>query len=333
MNILITGGAGYLGSRLVPYLQSFGHTVRILDNLRPCPYHPPNRELPEGAILGSVCDRLIVREVLQDMDAVIHLAAVVSEEEYRQYEEEAYRTNVFGTAVIVDCARDMDIPRLILASTGSVYGLRAEECNEESPVFPLGPYTQTKLQAEKLVLEAGYTVVRFGTLVGASPRLRRDLLPHALLQAVLCNQEFTLYDPQALRPYTDILDAMSVLRFLLHNNVPQDISGHIFNDVSANLSKRELADLALSTMPRHFRRSFVIERSGDKDQRNYAMGNAKLYAFGWRPHGSITRAMNEAYLIMKDMDLQSHPRSGKEWSELASLPIVYTSEDQARLLI
>src|SRR4051794_2068712 len=183
-NVLITGGAGYVGSVVTGAFLAAGHAVTVLDSLESggqgllaCAANPRFRFLR-----GDVRDGRAMREALAGQDAVVHLAAVVGFGACNADPRRAESTNVEGTRTLL--AHRQRGQALLFASTGSVYGAVPEgECHEGLDPAPLSLYGRTKLAAERLVLDAGGVAFRFATAFGMSPRMRVDLLINEFVYA------------------------------------------------------------------------------------------------------------------------------------------------------
>lgn len=280
MRVLITGGAGYIGTSLIPMLIAQGHGVICLD--------PRAHELPAllpgldrgdlEIVAGSVLDGDLVAALAGRCDGVIHLAALVGAPACDAEPERAHRLNVEGTRALLS-AVPRDLP-LVLASTCSVYGrVRAAICTEEEPAAPLSLYAATKAVAEQAVTARGGVALRFVTLYGASPRFRWDLLVHTFLRLAARGERLDLFDPDAYRPLLHVQDASRALIFGLEH--VSQLRGARFN-VSAGsqaLTKREIAACIGRLVP------FAVNidrRNADPDERDYRVSSARIEALGYR---------------------------------------------------
>lgn len=196
MRILVTGGAGYVGSVMVPMLLEHGHKVRVFDSLKfggqgllPC---TSSRDFE--LVKGDVCDENAFGKAADGMDAVIHLAAIVGYPACKKEPQVAHSTNVEGTANLLKLRRRDQ--KILFASTGSIYGSIPDYvCNEDSPRSPITLYGETKAKAEEAILSAGNSVAyRFATAFGVSNRMRLDLMPNDFTYQAVKNRNLIVYE-------------------------------------------------------------------------------------------------------------------------------------------
>src|SRR5512138_150297 len=238
--VLLTGGAGYIGSLLAPMLLRAGHQVTIFDRflfgaspLLGFSAHP-RLEI----VKGDVRDRGAIAAAVRRHDWILHLAAIVGYPACAADEALAISTNVDGTANVVDSMSKAQ--RLVFASTGSTYGKVDGTCTEESPTAPLSLYGRTKRDAERLVQDRGvpHVVMRFATVYGSSPRMRLDLLVNDFVYQALHNKQIVLYEGHYRRTFLHSTDAAAVYPFAMANW--EKMAGGVFNvgDESMNCTKR-----------------------------------------------------------------------------------------------
>lgn len=282
MLILVTGGAGYVGSVLVPALLSQGHRVRVLDRLRGsgqglllCCNHPGF-----AFVHGDVCDEPTVASALDGVEVVVHLAAIVGYPACQRDPDLATTTNVAGTKLLLGL-RGPD-QKVVLASTGSVYGAVSDAvCSEESAPSPVSLYASTKAEAEELVLHAGNAVVyRYATAFGVSPCMRFDLLPNDFVHQAVHQGSLTIYQSGFRRTFIHVHDMARSVIFAV--NEWDALADGLYNvgDESMNLTKVELAE----RIGRHVDcRLRFDEFAADADQRDYEVSYRKIRAKGFRP--------------------------------------------------
>ncbi len=293
--LLVTGGCGYLGSRFIRDLAKRSTaplTIRILDNIRQGQVRalmdlPPrvSYELVEGDLL----DPSILRLALEDVDAVIHLAAVVRTP--LSYDNPAWleQVNHWGTAQLVEACLAMGIPRLLFASTTAVYGPSGPH-DESSSCRPQGPYAHSKLAAEKVILAARDrglepTILRLGTLFGLAPITRFDAVANRFAYLAGVRQPLTVYgDGEQRRPLVHVADAAAAFIQML-GSIPVD---PIYNLVGITPSVLEIVQAVQQTVPT------AIIRYVDQDIRthiSFAADSTKLRATGWQPQVSLIEGL------------------------------------------
>ncbi len=214
MKVLITGGAGYLGSLLCQRLATKGISINVLDSL----YYGGIpllgiQSLPGLKFFyGDIRDGAAVREAMVGCQAVIHLAALVGYPACDQDHGLARSVNIGGTREAVNA---LEGRRLIYASTGSTYGKVEGVCTEKTPIAPATLYGETKAEGEKLAMEAGAVCLRFTTVFGVSPRMRYDLLLNTLVHDAVNTGQIHLYEPNAKRTFHHVQDTISTIEHAL----------------------------------------------------------------------------------------------------------------------
>lgn len=288
MNILVTGGAGYIGTSLVPTLLQDDHGVTVLDNL----LHGADAILPFFRsqnfkfIKGDVRDAALVQRSMQDVDAVVHLAAIVGMPACKANPQDATSVNVDGSLNVRKAASSQ---RIVYASTVSSYGrFEGGICNEEAPLKPLSLYGETKAEAERWLLSyPGTTALRFATLFGISPRMRLDLLINDFTYQSVKTGSMVVYQADAVRAVVHVLDAVSAIRMALVN---PDMAGKVYNVVGHNPTKGEICDAVKAETGAYFHFAEVGE---DGDGRNAAVDGGKLRVAGWRSLHTLEEGIHE----------------------------------------
>jgi nucleoside-diphosphate-sugar epimerase len=261
VNVLVTGGAGYVGSTLLPQLLARGHRVRVLDAL----LHGGHGLLGVWADpafefrRGDVRDRRMVREAVQGMDAVVHLAAIVGDPACARNPELARAVNLDASVALIDACRRAGAGRLVFASTCSNYGRMADAdtyLEESSALAPVSLYAETKVDVEHAILEAacdGFcaTPLRFATVFGASPRMRFDLTVNEFTAELLTTGKLVVFGEQFWRPYVHVRDAARAIVAVLDAD-PVAVSGEVFNvgATEENYQKQQLVELIRPCVPR-----------------------------------------------------------------------------------
>jgi nucleoside-diphosphate-sugar epimerase len=256
MKVLVTGGAGYVGSVVSAHLLAEGWEVTVLDKLvyggegllglfgNPC----------FRLIAGDVRDPDTLRSALDGASAVVHLAAVVGEAACAVDPESASSINFEGTRQTLAAAQRSALNRFLFVSTCSNYGISAPDLlvDETFPLKPLSQYAESKVRAEKLVLESPDlvcgSVLRFGTICGLSPRMRFDLLVSEMARAGALGEHLRIFTPNAWRPFLHIRDAARAIAHCLSAS-RQSLRGNVFNVVGENYQKRGLVQLVRKHYP------------------------------------------------------------------------------------
>jgi nucleoside-diphosphate-sugar epimerase len=304
MRILVTGGAGYVGSTLVPMLLEQGHRVRVLDTLKfggqgllPC---CQNRffELQKG----DVCDDAAVSKALEGMDAVIHLAAIVGYPACKKEPHVATATNVEGTRTLLK-HRKAD-QKVMYASTGSIYGSVPDYvCNENTPRAPITLYGETKGQAEQLVMDSGNSIsYRYATAFGVSNRMRLDLMPNDFTYQAVKNRNLIVYEGGFKRTFVHVRDMARSFIFALEkwDSVKDDVYnvGH----ESMNFTKEDVARTVLKHVDYYLH---FAEVGTDADKRNYEVSYEKIRAKGFETTIDLDRGVAELVRAAQLIEFQN----------------------------
>lgn len=292
MKILVTGGAGYVGSILVPELLKIGHEIRVLDNLM----YGQTSLLPFliddsfEFIHGDIRDVETVDNAVNDVDMIIHLAAIVGAPACKKDRKVAEDTNYQGT-VNVDNARD-DSQKLIYASTGSVYGALNEICTERSPTNPLSIYGITKFEAEKHVMQSGNVVAyRFATGFGLSSKFRLDLLPNDFVFNALKNRYLVIYDKDFKRTFIHVKDMVSSYVFGIDNFCRLKDEIYNIGSETMNYTKEEIVNEINKIID--FEIYYADNGIPDPDQRNYEVSYQKIRDKGFETSIPLKKGIDE----------------------------------------
>jgi nucleoside-diphosphate-sugar epimerase len=280
--VLVVGGAGYLGSVLVPMLLDRGYRVRVLDSLLfgkeslKAVEKRANFEL----VPGDIRDIQAVVQTMKGVDAVIDLAAIVGDPACEENPQLAVEINRAATRMLVDIGRGYGIQRFLLASTCSVYGASEFLMDEHSQVSPISLYARTKVDSENLLLAAKCTnfhptILRLATLFGVSPRPRFDLVVNLLTARALRSGRITIYNGEQWRPFMHVNDAARAFLACLEVGNLDVVSGEIFNAGSFDLNHRlsEVAEIISTQI-----RTVEIERVDNQDRRNYRVSFDKIHS-------------------------------------------------------
>lgn len=295
--VVVTGGAGYVGSVLTGHLLMSGWSVVVVDalagggeSLLGFASHPMFRLIP-----GDVRDSRSLDEACQGAQAVVHLAAVVGEGACAGDVDNARAINLGGTIGALAAAERSGIERFIFISTCSNYGVSDRDAlaTEESPLHPLGIYAQSKVDAERTVLEfkgsMGATVLRLGTICGLSVSMRFDLLVNDMARAAALGDSIQIFAPEAWRPFLHVRDASRAIEHCL-GAPAATIGGRVFNVVGENFQKKGLVDV----LHRHFPAASVSLEHAIPDARDYRVSGARFAAeLGFRSLHTVEAAFVE----------------------------------------
>jgi len=278
MKILVTGGAGYIGSVLTEVLfqQSFNkNRVRVLDNLM---YGDGNlkhlcHEKSFNFIQGDVRNTATLKNAMKDADVIIPLAAIVGAGACDKHPELAREINIDQISFI--CKNKSRDQRLIYPNTNSGYGTKSGEeyCTEETPLEPITHYGRTKVAAERFVLDTENAIsFRLATVFGVSPRMRIDLLVNNFVYKAMTDNSLLIYEKHFKRNFVHIRDVASCFEACTYCIMPHNLY-NLGND-EENLTKEELANKVKKYIP-----SLYISYDGsqeDPDKRNYIVSSKRL---------------------------------------------------------
>ncbi len=305
MSILVTGGAGFVGSVLVRELILDGLSVRVLDNLTYTgrsllPYYSTdNFEF----VQGDIRDKELCRRAMENISVVVHLAAIVGDPASRKDPELTRETNLTGSQNIIECARENGVGKLIFASTCSNYGKSdvSTFANETTPLNPVSLYAETKVAVEQHLIQKvqdlDWTILRFATVYGVSPRMRFDLTVNDFTMKMVTEGKLVVYGEQSWRPYIHIRDIARVIESVISK---PDLTRHeIFNvgNTAQNFQKIEIVRLIQKVVP-----SAEVEFvSKDEDPRDYKVSFEKLKSkLGYQTSYSVEDGINEVHSLIND---------------------------------
>ncbi len=294
MRILVTGGAGYLGSVAVSLLLAEGHEVVVIDNflygqssLLDCCHHPTL-----SIIRGDARDRTLMASHVKWADALFPFACLTGAPSCDRNPSEARSINLDAIRLLLDLRAPSQ--SLIYPTTNSGYGIGQEgiHCTEETPLRPISLYGRLKVEAEQAVLDAGNSVtLRLATAFGVSPRMRVDLLVNDFVYRALTDGFLVVFQGHFKRNYIHVRDvAGAFLHALTHFD---RMKGEPYNVglSDANLSKLELC----AEIKKHLPQFYYVEAAigEDPDKRNYIVSNEKIERTGFRPQVSLQQGIAE----------------------------------------
>ena len=291
MKILVTGGAGYVGTSLIPLLLDGGHDVLVLDNLMfggdqllPFFRHPNF-----AFVRGDIRDRAELASAVKDRDVIVHLAAIVGFPACRKDPRLAEDVNVGGTKLLASLVSKDQL--VLYGSTGSNYGEVEEVCTEETPLHPLSLYGQTKTLAERHLLDNCSTIAyRFATAFGVSPRLRLDLLVNDFTYKAVTQGYLVVYEKHFMRTFIHVHDMGR--SFQLAIDRADEMRGEVYNvgSNSMNYSKQEICELIQQQVDCYMHYADIGE---DADKRDYVVSYEKIDRLGFDTTIDVNAGIDE----------------------------------------
>ena len=304
MKILITGGAGYIGSVLTPILLSQGYEVTVLDSfmfrqtsLAECCQYETFQ-----VVRGDCRDETLMKKLLQDADVIIPLAALVGAPLCSRDQIGTQTINL--DAIKLLCRLASPAQWILMPVTNSGYGIgeAGKFCTEESPLRPISLYGVTKVEAEKAILERenGLTF-RLATVFGMSPRMRVDLLVNDFVYRAVHDRAVVIFEGHFKRNYIHIRDVVNVFLHGIKNFEVMKGKPYNVGLEDANLSKLELCDEIKKHLPNFVYLEAPIGE--DPDKRDYIVSNQRILSTGFVPEWSLGRGIQElikGYTILRN---------------------------------
>lgn len=292
--ILVTGGAGYLGSIMVPALLEAGHKVTVLDNF----YYRQNSlahvcHHPEFDIVnGDIRDEDVMKRLMKGADIIIPLGALVGAPLCKK--DPVGATSINHDAILMMLRHVAKGQYVLMPTTNSAYGSgdKDNHCTEDSPLKPISQYAIEKVQVEQALMQHANAIsFRLATVFGMSPRMRTDLLVNDFVYRAVNDRFVVLFESHFKRNYIHVRD---VTKAFMHGIARLDtMRGQIYNVglSEANVSKWELCEAIKKQIPDF---TFIEAPVGkDPDQRNYIVSNAKIEATGYKPGVSLDNGIRE----------------------------------------
>lgn len=304
--VLVTGGAGYIGSQLVRILLKEGYTVRTIDSLKfgghtlIDVFTNPNFEFYKGDIRNESD----LRNALQNVDAVCHLAAIVSDPTCMAFPEEATQVNVDASILLHRLCEEFKIQRFVFASTCSNYGKMQDPnsyLDETADLKPVSHYAVTKVEFEKYLLEKETnvctTILRFSTVYGVSPRTRFDLTVNEFTRDVSVGRELQIFGEKFWRPYCHVNDLAAAMALVLKSE-QNKVEGEVFNvgRTDQNYTKEMLVNEIKKVIPT-MKVTFVHR---DEDPRDYRVNCDKIaQKIGFQITKTVPEGILEIHNLVK----------------------------------
>jgi len=300
MTVLVTGGVGYLGSRLIrelPDHPSFSQeTIRVLDNFRQPRFHSL-WDLPSYAdyefVEADIRDEEMVREAMRDVDTVFHLAAITNAPETFDIPEKTWDVNYDGALTVFEAAREAGVEEFVNAVTCSVYGPTDEEIEEDFECDPASPYGEAKLEAEQEMFdrydgEMGLTGLRLGTVYGWSTGMRFDTVVDKFAFLAATGQPLTVYEgaEQQRRPYLHVQDSVRSMLFAADNLG----DGEAYNVVGENGRLQDVVD----AIEKHFPDVEIGYTEAEQlNQLSYVVSDEKIQQEGFETCYTLDQGVEE----------------------------------------
>jgi nucleoside-diphosphate-sugar epimerase len=320
MDILVTGGAGYIGNFVVEELLDRGHDVRVLDN---CLFgdealHPFKNNDRFELRKGDIRHIKDLSYAVEDREAVVHLAGIVGDPACEVNEQATQSVNVEATKALVEVCKLHDIERLVFASTCSVYGAsERHELNEGSSLNPLSLYAESKIDSEQIIRYStrdkvadakglSPTILRLGTIFGWSRRMRFDLAVNLLTAKAVLEDDIPVYGGDQYRPFVHVHDAARAFVRVLESP-KEDVENEIFNvgDNDLNYAIKDVGRTIEGIIPESEVR-FVEHK---EDNRTYRVSFDKInYILDWETEFSLEDGVTEIKEWIKSEEITDYSK-------------------------
>lgn len=325
-NILVTGGAGYVGAVLVPKLLEAGYHVKVIDLylygenvLEAVKDHPRLKQ-----IKGDIRDRQLLKQEIPGTDAMIHLACISNDPSYELNPAVGRSINYEAFLPLVDLAKQHQVERFIFASSSSVYGVKKEpEVTEDLSLEPLTDYSKYKALCEEYLLKqqsGDFTVLilRPATVCGYSPRLRLDLTVNILTNHAINKGKITVFGGEQNRPNIHIEDITDLYEKALE--YPQEkIAGQIFNAGYQNYKLKEIACMVQRVLQK---KDLTVEVMASDDKRSYCISSEKLKReLGFVARHTVEEAIEDLRQAFRD-GLVPDPLEGIRYYNIKTMQAV-----------
>jgi nucleoside-diphosphate-sugar epimerase len=303
--ILITGGAGYLGSMLATKLVSMNYYVTVVDILK---YDKNSLSHLFGSknfkfILGDIKKTSCIKKILKDQDFIFPFAALVGAPLCKKFKKNTIETNVNSIKNLIKHLKSGQ--KIIYPTTNSGYGIgeKNKYCDESSPLKPISLYGQTKAEAEKIVLSFRNSICfRLATVFGYSYRMRTDLLVNNFVEKAVKKKKLDLFEPYFRRNYIHISDVVSAFIYAIENF--NKLKGQTYN---LGLSSANLTKLALAKRIKKKIKTLkirIIKNKYDPDKRDYYVSNKKIEKAGFKTNIPLEKGIEELIQLFTYTDVK-----------------------------
>lgn len=294
MRILVTGGAGYIGSILVPTLLNIGHEVVVVDNFM---YNQTSlldccNDKKLTIIRGDARDKGLISRVIENVDAIFPLACYTGAPLCSKDPAGAETTNLNAIKMLLELRKNDQV--IIFPTTNSGYGVGQKDkyCTEETPLNPISLYGRLKVDAEKAILDSGNSItLRLATVFGISPRMRLDLLVNDFTYRAVNDRFLVLFESHFKRNFVHVRDVAKAFIHSLDNFDKMKDETYNVGLSEANISKWKLCEEIKKQVPDFY---FVEAEIGeDLDKRDYIVSNEKIESTGFKPENSLQQGIEE----------------------------------------
>ena len=297
--ILVTGGAGYVGTTLVPLLLKLNYKVRVIDTFWFGDYLPKHRNLE--TIKKNILD--IEKKDIKGISTIIHLASVANDTASDLDPKLTWEISCLGTKHLCDVAKDARVKKFIFASSGSVYGIKKErKVNEDLSCEPISDYNKKKIVAEKIVESYGkyfkYYNIRPSTLYGASPRMRLDLTMNILTKHSAIDNQIKVFGGKQWRPFLHVKDMANVYIHFIR----KDLKPGAYNASDGNLRVIDKAKII-----QKFSKNCKIKITKSNDIRSYRLSSEKLLRTGFKFQNQLIPSLIEMFQMFKNGEIKDLP--------------------------
>lgn len=313
MNYLVTGCAGYLGSVLCYQLVSGGHSVVGVDKL----LYGGRSIIPLldhsrfQFVRGDISEISAFADAVNECCTVVHLAAIVGDPASRRLPKETRATNIDGARSLIRLAQERGVAKLVFVSTCSNYGIvpPGQLATEETVLRPLSLYAESKVQIERELMDGvlydrNWTILRFATLYGLSPRPRFDLTVNDFTMKAITQGRLEVYLPRSSRPYLHVADAANAIKFVAQSDTPTDREVFNVGNTEENYQKAQIVEMIRAHIG-----DFVVEVvSHSHDERDYRVSFEKIARAGFVTRRTVSDGIVEIAEAVRSgmlMDLYS----------------------------
>ena len=293
-DILITGGAGYIGSKLVTKLLNYKFNVTVVDILKFSKKSLMHIDKKKNFyfIKGDVRNKKLMKKLIKENEFIIPLAALVGAPLCKKNKKEAISVNLESIKYLMNHINKKN--KIIYLTTNSGYGIgkKNKYCDEQSPLNPISLYGKTKVQAEKIIMESENSIgFRLATVFGNSYRMRTDLLVNNFVYKAVKDKKLTIFEPHFRRNYIHINDVVDAILYSIRNF--KSLKSNVYNLglSSANLTKYMLAQKIKKQIK--YLKIKIVKNKKDPDQRDYYVSNKKIEKKGFKPKIKIDVGIKE----------------------------------------